>query len=155
MLRSLRLRHAAIRDCAEFGYAPFGLPELAMKRPEAQPLVISPYSSFLATAVDPAAAVENLRRMQEFGWCGRYGFYEAIKYTETGSEAVRIWMAHHQGMSLLAIANLLFDNPLQHYFHSEPQVMATQLLLHERVPASALSEGDLVPPIKELELLAA
>jgi len=53
---------------------------------------------------------------------------------------VRMWMAHHQGMSLLAIVNLLFDNPLRQYFHSEPQVLATELLLHERVPAAALVE---------------
>ena len=51
-------------------------------------------------------------------------------------------MAHHQGMSLLAIVNLLFDNPLRQYFHAEPQVLATELLLHERVPATALAEAD-------------
>jgi len=56
-----------------------------------------------------------------------------------------MWMAHHQGMSLLAIVNLLFDNPLQQYFHAEPQTLATELLLHERVPAAALAEVDQVP----------
>ena len=140
---------------SEYGYGPFGLPELAMRRPEPHALVISPYSSFLAAAVDPTAAVENLRQMEEFGWLGRYGFYEAIQYTEAGGEAVRMWMAHHQGMSLLAIANLLCDNPLQRYFHSEPQVMATELLLHERLPVAALADADLVPAIKELGLQAA
>jgi cyclic beta-1,2-glucan synthetase len=123
-----------------YGYRAFGIPELALRRKDARNLVISPYSTFLAAAVDPAAAVENLRQMQEYGWLGRYGFYEAIGYSRTGAEAVRMWMAHHQGMSLLAIVNLLFDNPLRQYFHAEPQVLATELLLHERVPAGALAD---------------
>lgn len=123
-----------------YGYRAFGVPELSMRRKDSRHLVIAPYATFLAAAVDPAAAVENLRRMQEFGWLGRYGFYEAIGYTRAGAEAVRMWMAHHQGMSLMAIANLLFDNPLRQYFHAEPQVLATELLLHERVPAGALSD---------------
>ena len=55
---------------------------------------------------------------------------------------IRSWMAHHQGMSLLAVCNLLFDNPLQHYFHAEPQVLATELLLHERLPSSIVVEAE-------------
>lgn len=123
-----------------YGYRAFGVPELAMRRRESRHLVISPYSTFLAAAVDPAAAAANLRQMQEYGWLGRYGFYEAIAYSRTGAQPVRMWMAHHQGMSLLAIANLLFDNVLRQYFHAEPQVAATELLLHERIPAGALSD---------------
>ena len=123
-----------------YGYHAFGIPDLALRRTDTHQLVISPYSTFLAAVVDPAEAVTNLRQMQEFGWSGRYGFYEAISYTQTGAEAVRMWMAHHQGMSLLAIVNLLFDNPLRQYFHAEPQVLATELLLHERVPAGALAD---------------
>jgi cyclic beta-1,2-glucan synthetase len=129
----------------EYGYGAFGVPELAMERKESRALVISPYSSYLAAGVDPAAAVENLHRMKEFGWFGRYGFYEAIDYTRAGADPVRMWMAHHQGMSLLAIVNLLFDNPLRQYFHTEPQVLATELLLQERVPAAALVEVDQAP----------
>jgi cyclic beta-1,2-glucan synthetase len=128
----------------EQGYRVFGIPELATKREQARALVISPYSSYLAVGVDPAGAAENLHRMREFGWFGRYGFYEAIDYTRGGGEAVRMWMAHHQGMSLLAITNLLFDNPLRQYFHAEPQVLATEILLHERMPAAALAEIDQV-----------
>ncbi len=141
-------------SCGDFGYAPFGIPELAMQRKDSNALVVSPYSSFLAAAIDPAAAVENLRHMQEFGWLGRYGFYEAIDYSEAGGEAVRIWMAHHQGMSLLAIVNLLFDNPMRQYFHAEPQVLATELLLHERVQSGALAETDVVA-VPEMEPMAA
>ena len=61
---------------------------------------------------------------------------------------VRTWMAHHQGMSLLAVCNVLCDNVLQQHFHAEPQVLATELLLHERVPTLAIADLEewLVPP---------
>jgi cyclic beta-1,2-glucan synthetase len=132
---------------ADHCYSPFGIPDAAMKRMDKAALVISPYSSFLATMVDPAAAVKNLRQMAEYGWTGRYGFYESIDYSRAGGEVIRIWMAHHQGMSLLAIANLLFGNPFQRYFHAEPHVLATELLLHERVPDVPITmpERDLLP----------
>ncbi|MGA7412935.1 MAG: glucoamylase family protein, partial [Bryobacteraceae bacterium] len=132
---------------ADHCYSPFGIPDVAMKAMDRGALVVSPYSSFLATMVDPAAAVKNLRQMQEYGWSGRYGFYESIDYSRAGGEVIRIWMAHHQGMSLLAIANLLFGNPFQKYFHAEPHVLATELLLHERVPDVPITmpERDLLP----------
>jgi hypothetical protein len=127
------------------GYAPFGIPALALKRSQSAPLVIAPYASFLALMVNPSAALKNLRHMQDFGWTGRYGFYEAMEYTREGAEVVRSWMAHHEGMALLAICNLLFDNPMQRYFHAEPQVLATELLLHERLPAAAVAEAEAEP----------
>jgi len=115
-----------------FGYGAFGVPELAIKRHDANTLVVSPYSSFLAASIDPQAAVDNLRQLQNFGWLGRYGFYEAIDYTRGGGEAIRIWMAHHQGMSLLSLANFLHDGVVQRWFHADPRVQATELLLHEK-----------------------
>ncbi|HUK14840.1 MAG TPA: glucoamylase family protein [Bryobacteraceae bacterium] len=127
------------------GYAPFGISALALKRREAEPLVIAPYASFLALMANPAAALKNLRQMQDYGWNGRYSFYESVEYSGRGAEVIRSWMAHHEGMALLAICNLLFDNPMQRYFHSEPQVLATELLLHERLPAAAVAEAEAQP----------
>ncbi|HLI85084.1 MAG TPA: glucoamylase family protein [Bryobacteraceae bacterium] len=129
----------------EFGYMAFGLTSLAMRR-SPDNLVVAPYATYLALPVDPAEAIENLRRMEEFGWTGRYGHFEAIEYTHTGGQPIRTWMAHHLGMSLLAIVNLLFDHPFQQYFHAEPQVMATELLLHERAPSAALDEPAIALP---------
>ena len=129
----------------DYGYAPFGIPALALKETSGA-LVISPYSSFLALAVDPQGAIRNLRDIEEYGWTGRYGFYESIEYTPAGGQPIRSWMAHHQGMSLLSITNLLFDKLLQQYFHSEPQVLATELLLHERLPATTLPEPSVALP---------
>jgi hypothetical protein len=49
-------------------------------------------------------------------------------------------MAHHQGMSLLAAAELLCGAPLQQAFHAEPQVRATERLLEERVPRTIVPD---------------
>jgi cyclic beta-1,2-glucan synthetase len=134
-------------DAREYAYAPFGIHGLSLKPAAAESLVVSPYSSMLALAANPIAAVQNLRQMEQYGWSGRYGFYEAVDYTKgSGGEVIRSWMAHHQGMALLAICNLLFDNPMQRYFHAEPHVMATELLLHERVPSAVIAEQETVAP---------
>ncbi len=137
--------------CAGFqggepGYGPFGIPSLGLKRHDPESLVIAPYASLLAVMVNPAASLKNLRQMEEFGWTGRYGFYEAVDYSGgSGAQVIRLWMAHHQGMALLAVCNLLFDYPMQRYFHAEPQVLATELLLHERLPSSVVAEAEPAP----------
>jgi cyclic beta-1,2-glucan synthetase len=137
------------------GYAPFGIPNLALKRCTANALVIAPYAAVLALAADPQAAIKNLRQMEEFGWSGRYGYYESVDYSRAGGQVIRSWMAHHQGMSLLAICNLLFDSPIQRYFHAEPQVMATELLLQERLPSSVIAEPEHEKAIPAVAAMAA
>ncbi len=126
----------------EYGYAPFGVPDLALKRSGGDSLVIAPYAAFLALPFDPDQAVSNLRHMEEFGWTGRYGLFEAVDYSHSGAQPVRCWMAHHLGMSMLAICNLLFDGAIQSCFHAEPAVLATELLLEERVPAAVTADAD-------------
>jgi len=129
-----------------YQYAPFGLPGLAVDPNASKDLVVAPYASFLALPVDTLSATLNLRAMREKGWFGRYGFYESADYTngqsskETDYELIRCWMAHHQGMSLLAACNLLTQWSLQRWFHQEPRVMATELLLHEKIPFTAPEE---------------
>jgi cyclic beta-1,2-glucan synthetase len=116
-----------------YGYQAWGIPALALKYGAEDGPVISPYSTFLALSVLRKEAVANLRRMAAMNWVGNYGFYEAADYTQSEQpELVRSWMAHHQGMCLLALANLLKDNIVQHWFHSNPRVRATELLLHEK-----------------------
>ncbi len=136
----------ATRDAAgNYGYMAFGLPQLSLMRRESNPLVISPYSTFLALAVDRPSGLENLRRMSAMGWCGPFGFYEAADYSAVQGrvrasqcELTRCWMAHHQGMSLLSLANVLFDNIVQRWFHDDRRVQATELVLHEKPAARAL-----------------
>src|SRR5437879_13280978 len=90
--------------------------------------------------VDPSAAVRTFRRLEEAGARGAYGFYEALDYTAqrrpegTSVAIVRTYMAHHQGMLIVAIANVLHDGAMRARFHAEPSVQATELLLQERTP---------------------
>ncbi|HEX4020299.1 MAG TPA: glucoamylase family protein [Acidobacteriaceae bacterium] len=122
-----------------YQYHAFGIPTLALQPPPEGALVIAPYASVLALEFDTAGALQNLRRMEQLGWIGEFGFYESADYSSTAEHAsgmrytlVRSWMAHHQGMSLLALANVLADHPFQRWFHADPRVRATELLLHEK-----------------------
>ncbi len=111
-----------------------------MKRGLGENRVIAPYATALAAMVDPRAAAANLARLAEVGAQGRYGFYDALDYTparvpEGESVAiVRAFMAHHQGMTIVAIADALFDGVMRERFHAEPIVKASELLLQERMP---------------------
>ena len=123
-----------------YQYSSFGVPGLGLKRGLGEDLVVAPYATALATMVDPRAASANLARLAEADGRGRYGFYEALDYTpirvlEGESVAVvRAYMAHHQGMTIVAIADALFDGAMRERFHAEPVVQATELLLQERTP---------------------
>ncbi|MGA2350459.1 MAG: glucoamylase family protein [Terracidiphilus sp.] len=131
-------------DAGHYHYQAYGVPQTALWSEAAAGPVVSPYSAFLALSVDSLAVLHNLRRMASIGWVGPYGFYEAADYEASPNNPVlvREWMAHHQGMSLLAILNLLHDNIVQRWFHANPRVQATELLLHEMpVAQSVLRAG--------------
>jgi cyclic beta-1,2-glucan synthetase len=123
-----------------YQYRAFGVPGLGLKRGLAQDLVIAPYAATLALMVAPEEACLNLQRLAASGFEGKFGFYEAIDYTPSrlprgqSSAVVRSFMAHHQGMSLLSLAHLLLDRPMQKRFESDPLFRATTLLLQERIP---------------------
>ena len=123
-----------------YQYRAFGVPGLGLKRGLAEDLVIAPYASALALMVAPEEACLNLERLAAEGFETRYGFYEAIDYTPSRlprgqrSAVVRSFMAHHQGMSLLSLAHLLLDRPMQKRFESDSLFQATMLLLQERIP---------------------
>ncbi len=123
-----------------YQYRAFGVPGLGFKRGLGDDLVIAPYASALALTVMPREACRNLQTLADHGFLGAYGFYEAIDYTPTRvprgkpHAIVRSFMAHHQGMSLLAFAHVLLDQPMQRRFMSDPLARATELLLQERVP---------------------
>ncbi len=129
--------HARRDYAGHYLYHPYGVPFLALSIEASASPVISPYSTFLALNVDTREALANLRRMASAGWTGAYGFYESADYTSHSRRPVlvREWMAHHQGMSLLAILNLLHQDAAQRWFHANPLVQATERLLHE-VPVS-------------------
>ena len=120
-------------DAGHYQYQAFGIPQAALRFGATAGPTISPYSTFLALGVDPSQALRNLRRMDKAGWVGAYGFYEAVDYASSPGSAVvvREWMAHHQGMSLLAVLNLLHGDIVQQWFHANPLVRSTELLLNE------------------------
>lgn len=118
-----------------YQYRAFGVPPLAASGEEARRLVIAPYASMLAVMLDPERAVENLRIMAAKGWWTRHGFFESIDYSNATPEVVHCFMAHHQGMALLAIDNALLGNRMQERFHNDPLVQSTEFLLEERMPA--------------------
>ncbi|TAJ54767.1 MAG: cyclic beta 1-2 glucan synthetase [Nevskiaceae bacterium] len=123
-----------------YQYHAFGVPGLGLQRGLAENAVIAPYASALALMVAPEAACINLQKLATSGLEGRYGLYEAIDYTPSRlprgqtSVVVQSYMAHHQGMSLLAMAYLLLNRPMQRRFESDPLFQATLLLLQERIP---------------------
>ena len=125
-----------------YQYRAFGVPDLALKRGLAAELVVAPYASALALAVDPHAALRNLADIERLGVLGEYGFHDAIDYTrpEEGEvfTVVRSFMAHHIGMTLVALdnaANLVNGEGIwQRRFMRDPAVRAAALLLDERVP---------------------
>ena len=123
-----------------YQYRAFGVPGLGLKRGLADDVVIAPYASALALMVAPEEACSNLQRLAAAGLEGPFGLYEAIDYTPSrlprgqSSAVVQSYMAHHQGMSLLSLAYLLLDRPMQKRFESDPLFQATTLLLQERIP---------------------
>ena len=123
-----------------YQYSNFGVPGLGLKRGLSENTVIAPYATALAAMIDPSAAVANFARLAGLGALGRFGFYEALDYTRTRvPEGARLavvgaFMAHHQGMTLCAIVNVLFNGRLRERFHAEAMVQATELLLQERTP---------------------
>ena len=148
-----------------YQYSNFGVPGLGLKRGLSEDAVIAPYATALAAMIDPKAAAENYARLAHAGGRGTYGFYEALDYTPSrlpeGEPVaiVRAYMAHHQGMTLVAIDNALHDGAMRARFHAEPIVQATELLLQERTPRDvavsrpraeevnvAANVRDLIPP---------
>ena len=123
-----------------YQYSSFGVPGLGLKRSLGEDAVVAPYSTALAAMIAPEAAVRNFSHLDRAGAKGRYGWYEALDYTPARlpeGETVAVihcYMAHHQGMTLIALANALYDGAMRVRFHAEPIVQATELLLQERTP---------------------
>ncbi len=133
-----------------YQYRAFGVPGLGLKRGLSSDLVVSPYSTALAAMVDPAAAADNLTALSRVGLEGRFGFYESVDYQPRTRDVdvtpgaapaptiVRAFFAHHQGMSLVSLANVLRNDAFVDRFHRDPRVEASELLLQERVPREAI-----------------
>lgn len=123
-----------------YQYTNFGVPGLGLKRGLAQNTVIAPYATVLACQYMPREAVENLDRLTAIGALGRYGFYDAVDFTPQrvpegqSCAVVYNYMAHHTGMSIVAVADVVFEGRMRDRFHSDPVVEAAELLLQEKAP---------------------
>ena len=131
---------SALNVQLNYQYQAFGVPTLGLKRGLVRDLVIAPYATFLALMVSPVESYQNLQALAEKGLVGTYGMYEAIDFTpdrvprNIDGSIVKMYMAHHLGMSFLAINNYLFHGVMRRRFHNDPYVQATDLLLQERLP---------------------
>lgn len=138
-----------------YQYGPFGVPGLGLKRGLSHDLVISPYSTVLAAMVKPHAAIKNIKRLIQDKLLSSHGFFEAIDYTRERLPqnerfaVIRSFMAHHQGMSLVALNNVLNNSIIRNRFHNDPRIRATQLLLQERIPQGV---NPIPPKAPEIEI---
>jgi cyclic beta-1,2-glucan synthetase len=128
-----------------YQYSSFGVPGLGLKQGLSENRVIAPYATALAAMVDPTAALQNFEHLHRIGSLGRYGFYEALDFTpercppDQKLSIVRSFMAHHQGMTVLAIGNVVQNGLLRRWFHADPLIQATELLLQERMARDVLA----------------
>jgi cyclic beta-1,2-glucan synthetase len=135
---------------SNYQYKAFGIPGLGLKRGLGDEVVVAPYATALALTIDPRASTANLRHLALLGLESEYGFFDAIDFTNRESEpgqsgshgsgvVVQVYLAHHEGMTLVALANALAGDRMVQRFHADPRVQATALLLQERVPRQSPS----------------
>lgn len=123
-----------------YQYRAFGVPSLGYKRDLPDDLVIAPYACVLGLGLQPQAVLENIERFEHLNVMGRFGLYEAVDYTKarlsTGQPfaVVQSYMAHHQGMLLLAASNYLLDDLMIERFHADERIQSVELLLQEKLP---------------------
>jgi cyclic beta-1,2-glucan synthetase len=145
-----------------YQYRAFGVPGLALN-PNVDPgPVVAPYATVMALMVVPDDAMRNLNHLAAIGLSGPMGFYESVDYTRAESKDARpgivifAYMAHHQGMSLLALSNVLRDHAVQRRFHSDPRIQAVESLLFERVPITRVereevTRASVVPEVAQVQ----
>jgi cyclic beta-1,2-glucan synthetase len=123
-----------------YQYRAFGVPDLGYKRDLPEDLVVTPYASLLGLSLQPQAVLKNMAHLEQLNLLGRFGFYEALDYTKTRlpvsqtHATVQSYMAHHQGMILLAACNYLSDDIMIQRFHADEHIQSVELLLQEKIP---------------------
>ncbi|URQ74629.1 MAG: DUF3131 domain-containing protein [Candidatus Ochrobactrum gambitense] len=123
-----------------YQYSNFGVPNLGLQRGLSRNAVIAPYASLLASQYQPAAAVANLKRLAKLGALGRYGFHDSVDFTPSRVRegetcaVVKNYYAHHHGMAIIAVNNVIFEGRMRERFHSDPVIEAAELLLQEKAP---------------------
>ena len=147
-----------------YQYSAFGLATLGLKRGLGADYVAAPYATALAAMLAPASAIQNFHALDSWAGRGEYGYYEAIDFTtqrvpdQKKGVVIRCYMAHHQGMTIVALDNALNDRIMQSRFHRDPMICAAELLLQERAirfaDAPIVIETELPNAESELQLPA-
>ena len=143
-----------------YQYRAFGIPDLGLKRGLADDMVVSPYSTLLALPFAPEAAIENIRQLLAEGMGGKYGLFEAVDYTpervpaKKNKAVVQSYFAHHQGMSLISLANYLNDFAMVRRFHNDPRVRAGELMLQETPSLQPVLTKQIREPVLQLRAKA-
>jgi cyclic beta-1,2-glucan synthetase len=135
----------------QYQYRAFGVPGLGLRRGLEEDVVVAPYASMLALPFRPRAVVRNLAHLEALGMLGRFGFFEAADFHPARAPGgrpaiVHSYMAHHHGMSLVAIANSLTRDVMVERFHAEPHVQSGALLVDERAATEAPAERVAIEP---------
>jgi len=144
-----------------YQYRSFGVPGLGFKRGLEDDHVVAPYASVMAVTIRPAAVVANVDRLVSMGMLGPYGLFEALDQTPErvpeGHEysVVRSYMAHHQGMLLVALGNYLNERDMTQRFHADPLVQTGELLLNEHAPHTAPPEWPVIEDVEGIDSLEA
>lgn len=142
--------YSAIDAFKIYQYRSFGVPGIGLKRGLEDDLVVSPYSTALALVIDAPSAVKNLRRMAQLSrksLLSTYGYFESMDFTRqaepSGERGVIVYayFAHHQGMSIIAMNNLLNNFIMTYRFHEDPRINGVESLLYERIPMTAPSKS--------------
>ncbi len=133
----------AFDNMLNYRYKAHGVQKIGLMRGLNTEYVVSPYSTFLTMQHDQHGALKNLAELEKIGMLGKWGFYEACDYTtsRTGDYKkgiVRSYMAHHVGMSLLSVCNVVYDNCMQRRFMSDKTIKAAQELLKEKIAVGSL-----------------
>lgn len=133
-----------------FQYQPMGTPMLALCDGMEQQQLCMPYALYLMLPFAPQSVKQALDAMSSLGMAGQYGLYEALDATPSrvggGYAVVRSYMAHHMGMSLMALTNAAYRGVFQQYFLTDPRMEAYTVLLQEKIPTDEREMQNLIRP---------
>lgn len=141
-----------------YQYKAFGIPWLGLKRGLDEDIVISSYSVFLSLMYEQKSSLKDIKELEKQEMLGKYGFYESIDYTASRLKpnekrrVVKTYMAHHQGLILLSINNVINKNVLVQRFMSNPEIEAVDILLQERMPKKAIVTKEKKEKIEKIKL---
>ena len=112
-------------ESGNFKYKAFGLSGIAFSD-DAEGGVAAPYASIMCLDFDADAVLKNMAAMCKSKMYGEFGFYEAFD-----GGAVKSFMAHHQGMIMLAVTDYL-DGGVRRAFGENPHIKSAMLQLDYR-----------------------